>query len=120
MIKPNELRIGNIVLVQGKPVKITGIIHDNIYFGSEFYVRVRLHQSEPIPLTPEILEKCGFKLDVEVYEQAGFYPCIIKNKMNEGWRMDFGEYVTNELNYLHQLQNLYFALTGTELEINIA
>ena len=30
---------------------------------------------------------------------------------------DFGELILNEISYVHELQNLFFALTGLELEI---
>lgn len=76
-------------------------------------------EAVPIPLTPEVLEKCGaylkrcdhfcnyYKLGILVIKrliiESVFY-CDIK---------DFGEI---EVKHLHQLQNLYYALTGKELE----
>lgn len=63
--------------------------------------------AEGIPLTPEILEKCGF---VQT-SAATFGNGIIGIYFGEG------EYFYNhgKGKYLHQLQNLYFALTGEEL-----
>lgn len=75
---------------------------------------------EPVPLTEEILLKCG-SWDIAnglicyslVYDEVLcswlFYVYSI-----EGRRINCGL-----INYLHQLQNLYFALTQEELEISL-
>jgi hypothetical protein len=76
----------------------------------------------PIPLTPEILEKCGF----EKGECKGWYekrPFIDSQKIElfkpEGLPFHYadGGLCPNILS-LHQLQNLYYALTGEELTYN--
>lgn len=98
---------------------------------------------EPIPLTPEILEKAGF-----VYQKLGgmsWYELNISESfITKGWKklVFAGDYLyLQEWNgrepldqrdiitlwnrdvmkqfYLHQLQNLYFALTQTDLPINL-
>lgn len=75
----------------------------------------------PIPLTPEILEKIGF-------HKYRYWWTRPNNTFNfEEWTNDeLGLYlhvnehkVGQHIKYLHQLQNLYFALTGTELQINL-
>lgn len=93
---------------------------------------------EPIPLTAEILERCGFEI------KGDWFHIYFKNTDRKFGLMcsfaseDF-EYMNlkkNELmhlhiiqwqqagikppvKYLHQLQNLYFALTGTELTVKL-
>jgi hypothetical protein len=109
MIKANELRIGNWVNIGDLSTTINHIMGDEDYF-------------QPIPLTPEILEKCGFeKVEtmglMEVYQYAGdgleisiendFYYC------NGGYTCDV------RLTSLHQLQKLYYAVTGEELTITL-
>jgi len=84
----------------------------------------------PIPLTPEILEKAGFKW--EIFYQ-GFYNKAMSNNSHSPYiilesSLD-GIYkivmfrtsmkIGVSLQYLHQLQNLYFSLTGEELNINL-
>jgi hypothetical protein len=84
----------------------------------------------PIPLTPEILEKAGFK---KIYHED-FSDSFILNVSTEGvikWeddgsilindRLDDGiGYATNCVcKYVHQLQNLIHSLTGQELTINL-
>lgn len=116
MIKANELRIGNWIRV----------------FGG--YAKVKLIPSElpiePIPLTPEILEKCGFVEDRGNYwvDLMTHYLELI-NKL-QGWFPVYAQtpelsseaeqrVLLNRIDYLHQLQNLFFALTGTELNIDL-
>ena len=68
---------------------------------------------EPIPLTPEILETCGF-----VFESGIDY--VIKETGFAVYFDDGNCELANHdypvhIKHLHQLQNLFFALTGTEL-----
>jgi len=71
-----------------------------------------------MPLTAELLEKCGFE---KANDNFGGYlsPLYkvgrIRINDNEWYNSCF--YTT--VKYLHQLQNLIFALTGTELEIKL-
>ena len=64
--------------------------------------------SRPIPLTPEILEKCGF-------ENSYKFGMVWHNYLKRYAVVVNGESIENVPQNLHQLQNLYFALTGTEL-----
>ena len=75
-------------------------------------------------LTPEILEKCGF----EQYHDNCFNDVMYIKNIFGGGKMIWGVYpnelgsgiiikASKPLESLHQLQNLIFALTGTELEI---
>jgi hypothetical protein len=71
----------------------------------------------PISLTEEWLLKFGF-------EKSGLYH--VKNQIyihdERGWTETGYEYRFNynsiKIEYVHTLQNLYFALTGTELTLN--
>lgn len=73
----------------------------------------------PIPLTKELVLKCGFE------EEFGGIIYYNRNRgiefnFSSGWCMaSIGEYEITSVKYLHQLQNLYFALTGEDLEINL-
>ena len=129
-----ELRVGNFVTIDnpkhpfllGVMVEIVGIQSDGWADG----VRVSndgdtfgqlLKFVNPIPITPEILASFGFELD----EQNGEFLRIKlfgNNKYLSGRLNNYGEFwivslnYTVRLKYAHQLQNLYFALTGEELE----
>ena len=78
----------------------------------------------PIDLTEEWFRKCGGRIGGE---QVLFIP-MPKIKAELHFEMkpygnvvviksDFGELVPEDIEYVHQLQNLYFALTGEELTI---
>jgi hypothetical protein len=115
MIKANELRIGNWVNVQDQSVQLSFIDNED---NEEF---------EPIPLTPEIVEKCGFvnkavhefwmsKQATHLWANVAYSMTghvLLKDTIHSG-----SVRITN-IKFLHQLQNLYFALTGEELEIKM-
>jgi len=70
---------------------------------------------QPIPITEEWLLKFGFKKHLT----EDTYPTFAKNMLNwnDGILYLIGYGFINHIKYVHQLQNLYFALTGTELII---
>jgi len=70
---------------------------------------------QPIPLTEEILLKCKWQLVKGIYFYINSYFCID----NSGRLYYHGDYTGINIHTVHQLQNLYFALTGKELEINL-
>lgn len=139
MINTNELKRGNwfydtIGGKYGKPgyQKVLSISEESVnhwqdkgVFGSS-----KAEDINPIPLTPEILDKAGLKRGNWIFKEGEYmltediyinYTCNIYYKYWEG-DGDQGGIETKtfcEIKYLHQLQNLYFALTGTELEINL-
>jgi hypothetical protein len=82
----------------------------------------------PIPLTGEILLKCGFEKDdvfKNMFKYLNNHDCDT-NKLTfreeEGFICFDGiKYRTllKHITHLHQLQNLYFALTGEELTFKL-
>ena len=104
-MKANELRIGNWVLSKDGR---------HIQMNRDMFGVVPL--LTPIPLTPEVLEKCkGFEKDKSGdYVFLNYYKIqrILKGYI---WAYGFSSAYCVELKYLHQLQNLIFALTGEEL-----
>jgi hypothetical protein len=118
-METTELTIGNIIYDDaGIPVEVFSLTRDEINNDSYFY------EYHPVPLTDEILRDwCGFKSDHPAY----YYIFIEDDKFhvyynNSGLHIYSVKYryaYLTEIKYLHQLQNLYFALTGEELTINI-
>lgn len=122
-MKANELRIGNWV----KVIKQNASIKD---FDAQiqcaditriFDKSFNVWDYKPIPLTEEWLIKFGFINDKEIgyrwyLECEG---CVILAydlddkciRVSDTWQFGKREYA-------HQLQNLYFVLTGKELKIN--
>jgi hypothetical protein len=106
MISANELRLGNWVLRHGKPSQID--------IGDFRYEEYENHN--PIPLTPELMEQTGFKQqgDYLWYEKEN----VALEETIDGYQL--AEYsIAVGIKYVHQLQNLIFTLTGTELEVNL-
>ena len=119
-MKASELRIGNLVKSIGIEYVVCKVdSHGNIT-GVEGNTSFNLDRTtEPIPLTEEWLLKFGFDLINNEYYQSRNHDLklhwtVNKNKMIP----EFNEkrFVTGyDFKYVHQLQNLYFALTGHEL-----
>jgi len=146
-MKANELRIGNLVLVDNPEyhpklkdvyLRITGIYQATIEYSiqlehinqnpNKYYDTYSqfMRFIKPIALTEEWLLKFGFKKVNDWYEinYSDFNITIffddyglIKDLQLSNTNIS-GAY-PNVLNfqYVHQLQNLYFALAGNELEL---
>jgi hypothetical protein len=126
-MKANELRIGSIVksLVNDEDFSIVEEIGHRASLG--YYVSLNNQHSGvwlehkerdlilPIPLTEEWLLKFGFE-----HNRAGIWgnnytlnAVSIQLKGNDIYM--FVPHSRCEIKYVHQLQNLYFAVTGEEL-----
>lgn len=129
MIKIEELRVGNWVLWNGEYVNVYGLEKALERFERTKINDLYIEDFEPIPLTEEILLKCGFE-----DEDGGFgrwlrldYDIHNKNRHMlykigiERIEMCSKGMTTADapLKHLHQLQNLYFALTGQELPVTL-
>ena len=139
-MKETELRLRNYVLINGNKSIIAGINIDSV-LHVELTDDVRKRKAElaeldivkPIPLTEELLLKCeGFKLcnggDYSILKKYDgdddmYYRTFrVEKRHNKKWLVcmpasAMSGYSTIEFQYLHQLQNLYFDLTGNELEV---
>ena len=113
-MKANELRIGNYVYdTLGKVNKID-------LEAITYIVKEPHNQVKPIPLTEEWLLKFGFvKSKVSSQFDKEKLTIQIANELeyHKKGRVYFNSWAILEesIKYVHQLQNLYFALTGEEL-----
>ena len=115
-MEANELRIGNWVYLGRNIIAIDGIGKDFVFNGSTHWNLDAPNLIKPIPLTEKYLLRFGF-------ERSGLYH--VKNQVHihdeHGWTDTGYEYRFNytsiKIKHVHQLQNLYFALTGEELTI---
>ena len=124
-MKANELRIGNWIEWAGNNIRVTEICEFIDADAGRQGLNIDgawLDDCSPIPLTPEILEKVGF----EKVDNFYFHPLIGDYSMEAYddefiFACDDCFYNVNlkHVKYLHQLQNLYFALTGYELNIDL-
>lgn len=127
-----QLMVGNIVLYGKDYVRIdmvsaSGNISLTDMEGNNILPFYPIYAKDvtPIALSEEILLKAGFKANDIVYWIAmpnlkselhiEVYPNEVVCTIQSGHM----ELILDAINHLHQLQNLYFALTGTELTINL-
>jgi hypothetical protein len=116
-MKINELRVGNYIYYCDEIYKVDlRCIYNHMDDEQD-------DAYQPIPLTEELFVKCGFELKDNNYtiKIDGWLSIGIDKDDNSVLLGDsFESGVAPSLNilYLHQLQNLYYALTNDELRYN--
>lgn len=121
MIKAEEFRLGNLVYCKGKIDKLTRV-EDNNYCTENCGHGVWNDDLEPIVLTEEILLRCGFEKHLRAYKLKNFGKFMFSPEMGMSFYPAgnlIGLLKNDHIKHLHQLQNLYFALTGKELEVTL-
>jgi hypothetical protein len=116
-MKETELRLGNSINLHGEECTVRAIGKGNITIGAEGYKseRVSINSIKPIPLTEEWLVKFGFSRRENIHKKGKFK--IIGGIAIFGIKQTKAFYYKDiQLKHVHQLQNLYFALTNKELE----
>ncbi len=130
MIKRNELRLGNLI-VRPPAVGVLTVAminsSDDIWFEElpDNSFDLEEQEFEGISLNPEWLERMGFlRKDKSTRIGEGHYWLshhveIVESITNEKGMLLFAteSSIGKPFHYVHQLQNLYFALTGEELTI---
>lgn len=122
-MEAREFRLGNYFM--SNIVQQIGIEHLEFLLNENFDHSVM----KPIPITEEWLLKFGFfKM---ITKDGGYIKPInstfsidsddflfdLKHKQYIFYTLDLLTYHGKEINYVHELQNLYYALTGEELTI---
>lgn len=139
MIDPKELRIGNRInynLPEINRCKAYDGTFNEEFARYLYDVKDEWQYLEPIHITREILEKCGFTWSDDGWLEKHLGYCRWVLRFYGGYndkcsifqyplpgephlppqKISFG---TNCPSYVHDLQNLFFALTGEELEIKL-
>lgn len=133
MVDGKELRLGNVVrCMHHLPIGFNtpAMVYSRVIEVRETTIETtegffKFKDVGPVQITVEILTKCGVtrksdhefvfpktharRPDVELLEETGLY--YLKNSNGEKYSIPF--------EYLHQLQNLYYALTGSDFKINL-
>ena len=123
-MKAQDLRIGNNIFHRNKAITVN--------WQELKWIQEENNNFQPIPLTEEILLKFGFSTTdykkgyIGIDHKAGgiitdfvlTYPLVI-GEFQKHFIWEHSKFKYNELKYVHQLQNLYFALTNEELTINL-
>ena len=144
MIQAKDLRFGNKVLNQtGEVITVQQILQNTVVYNSYLQVgkdemspyassvlsyatkvvevieEVEYAHLKPILLTTQILESCGFRN----FKREEWILSFDRSHADfefttEGLKMSGPAAFKKPIKYLHQLQNVLFALTGHELGIN--
>jgi hypothetical protein len=117
MINFKELRIGNLL----KPLfnndveycKVKGIDEEYIYSNAISFDYTGFDEFKPIPLTEEWLIKFGFKKYSKNFIKYGDIEFYIWTTNNDYQIKALDKLIKIET--VHELQNLYYLLTKTEL-----
>lgn len=103
-----ELRIGNLVNYKRIPSSINANSILAIVNGSGKYT--------PIPLTPEWLEKAGFQNNGQNEFAKPDWSVVLRHRIKTYHVYQAFGVADCFVSNVHELQNLYFALIGEELE----
>lgn len=128
-MKAQELRIGNYIygqysfddeskkeLCEVLALDSTGeLMEHEIWVGGESGKREFYYEFEPIPLTEEWLIDFGFRKDEET-SYRWFMEDWLTYDLDDNCIRISDSWVFGKRKYVHELQNLFFALTGRELE----
>lgn len=140
MVQINDLRFGNLVTwvdeLEDYPLTISGILSKEDVFvewvwesGETANTDCGLDNIRPIKITRKFLEKNGFAEDangtlwrlmqthyLEMIDMPdGFYPVYAQiPEVSSEAEQKVG---LNKIQYVHQFQNLWYSLTGSELEV---
>ena len=124
-MKANELRIGNLIEYRISDRfdkrkewwEVSEIDADDIHWLSK--VMPEDEDFRAIPITEELLEKLGFKQNKfdKVFEVENCQIEIYFFDNDIKCTVCVDSVINKNIKHVHQLQNLYFALTGSELTV---
>jgi methionine salvage enolase-phosphatase E1 len=131
----NELRIGNYVNIEGDVVKVKEIYEKSIHYANGEYESYATEDFiHPIELTGDILINIGFKKGYnEIYSKTikdDFYEYNVSYQNVKDNKYSFVAYgykngelkrqiILDNIQYLHELQNIFFSFTNQELNIKL-
>lgn len=110
-IKPQELRIGNIVRLKSKNKDYV------IDSGYEIDTGTDSDDFEPTELTEDWLLKFGYDRNKNEYCISGHDRFNVFQSVKGPYIFCDDEKSIRYVKYVHELQNIFFALTGEELKI---
>lgn len=129
MVDPKELRIGNYVLFRQQNKQIVRPVTADDIFRLDTKGG---YGAEPITISPNVLTAAGFTKVLDDKADGFIFSIVDSNYLGHRVKLIDNTYtsvyisletclyskVIKDLN-LHTLQNLYFLLTGEELEIKL-
>jgi hypothetical protein len=132
MIKPNELRLGNLIKYTGEPypayplkdgiVEVEAVLQDGVNLSQGDSTLYESDQLQGIPLTPEWLVRMGCEVNTYHDEDGALVTLprlfVMQPFYKEAHSLSISHAPkARRLRYVHDFQNYYFVLTGEELTI---
>jgi hypothetical protein len=125
VIKVTRLRIGNIARVANLKGRVTDLFSSNdhkIYFDFNPGHAYSPYDIDPVLLTAELLDKIliNSKMEGEPVWFNGDDILIRKSDFSlfKYSECDDGVFYIKKLKYVHEFQNIYFTLAGTDINID--
>lgn len=129
MIKASELMLGNWVYDGDKtkfPMQVIAIGEDYVYLdfeGNEGDVwESTPEELQGIPLTPELLHKCGYErpFETDFCHEDVYFDLDFDIERNEFYWWYNNEYRMGEpIKYLHELQNQIWIFRKQKIKVNL-
>lgn len=124
-MKPQDIRINNYIQYDGREGVVRAVNHRGVTIHFEEHITTECkyvgNELQGIPLTEQWLKDFGFKVNGVM--TFTLYRVFKLSKSNYGYQLHCGNLFTTmtteeigvEITHVHQLQNLFFCLTGKEL-----
>lgn len=114
MISPKEILKGCVVSYEGQPRIVKGVMDYIILEGTKEWIGGSLMNGEPI--SGFWLEKFGFEWDQMTYSKGRVW-LAPGNCGFDVWVHGLHVGITRHIEYVHELQVLYFAVTSEHLQV---
>lgn len=92
--------------LDGSPIRLL-VSHNGLIYGDP-----SIDETEPIPITPDLLKELGFKCTDKGRVQSWWHDFFCLDHLNGKSYYNFGAI---HLKYLHELEDLYYLIDGVEL-----
>jgi hypothetical protein len=118
MISPNEIRIGNLLRWKDNGQQFDVMMANMA--DHHFWEHIGHGDIEGIPLSADIMAKCGFHLDANLsYNGLRLSLKFVRWEPTIPFLQVDSPFGSTTLKFVHDLQNWFFALTEQELNVNL-
>lgn len=123
-MEAKDVRIGNWLILGKEFMEVHNITYDRTLEFCINYPHTPVSDYNPIPLSPEILERCGFNGKYKScgynYQKDGVHISSqdtddLGNSLENYVFHVYVDYKYEPIYFLHDLQNRFYSLTKTEL-----
>ena len=119
----NELRVGSVVThpLFGTPTKVRAMAFNGLYIGTPNGGPIHIDDFKPVEITNKVLELLKFVRMTDTAPGIGKFDWwetddISLTHIHKGLYGVQGLSGIKPMKYVHELQNVYFVITGKELD----